>query len=103
MREVYRDQSNFTDHVDPFDASFAFESSPARTRTFSIVGELIEASCMSLLDELRETRLSIERSANREELMKQFSRFPFDQSEALRRQDQYNKASPLEKLVRANS
>lgn len=98
MRDVYLKPMNFTDRVDPFGENFAFASSPSRTRTLSFLGELIDVSCSGLLDELRECRRAIERSPRREELLAKLGRFPFDQSEALRRAAEFDKASAVQKL-----
>jgi ABC-type Fe3+ transport system substrate-binding protein len=96
--DEYDDMSNFTDQVDPFKTAGGFNKSNAREKTFPILGEIIEASCINLLGELRDTRAAIRNSANRTELMKQFGRFPFDQKEALRRGDAYGKASSLDRV-----
>ena len=94
---VYNDLSNFTDPVNPFTGNLAFEVSNARRRTFTILGELIRMSCIDLLDELRETRIAIDR-AGRKDLEAKLGTFPFDQAEALRRADQWSKATPLQRL-----
>ena len=89
---VYRDKSNFTDDADPFDARFAFESHASRKRTFAFIGELIEVSCMELLDELRETRRAIEvvqDPVRREHLRARLGTFPYPQAEALAQQAIY--------------
>jgi iron(III) transport system substrate-binding protein len=98
MPSVYQNAQNFTDPVNPFGERFAFRSSPELMKTFPIVGELIEASCMNLLDELRATRKAIIASPRRAELEKRLGTFPFDQKEALARQKSYAAATALEKL-----
>jgi hypothetical protein len=50
-RDVYADMSNFTDQVNPFVAASSFNKSNAREKTFGIMGELIQFSCIDLLDE----------------------------------------------------
>jgi ABC-type Fe3+ transport system substrate-binding protein len=97
-RSVYADMTNFTDPVNPFEESSSFNTSPARTKTFGIIGELIQASCMDVLDELKETRAEILASPNAASLDALLGKFPFDQREALRRLALYGKASPIEKL-----
>jgi ABC-type Fe3+ transport system substrate-binding protein len=89
MRSVYDNPADFTDRVNPFDERFAFRSSPRLMKTFPILGELIEVSCMNLLEELRETRRAIVASPRRAELEKRLGTFPFDQKEALARQQAY--------------
>src|SRR5207247_3787890 len=86
-----------TDPVNPFTGNLAFDTSNARRKTFPILGELIRMSCIDLLDELRKTRAAIER-AGRKDLEAKLAMFPFDQAEALRRMEQWNKATPLERL-----
>jgi ABC-type Fe3+ transport system substrate-binding protein len=98
MPGLYKDQANFTDHVNPFDEKFAFRSTPQLMGTFPILGELIEASCMNLLEELRAARQAIVNSPRRAELEKRLGTFPFDQQEALSRQKAYAAASAVEKL-----
>jgi hypothetical protein len=88
---------NFTDPVNPFTGNLAFDTSNARRKTFPILGELIRMSCIDLQAELRETRAAIDR-AGRKDLEAKLGAFPFDQAEALRRMEQWNKATPLERL-----
>ena len=94
---IYNDLSNFTDPVNPFGGNLAFDTSNARRKTFPILGELIRMSCIDLLDELRETRAAIDRTG-RKDLEAKLGVFPFDQAEALKRMEQWNKATPLERL-----
>jgi ABC-type Fe3+ transport system substrate-binding protein len=94
---IYNDLGNFTDPVNPFTGNLAFDTSNARRKTFPILGELIRMSCIDLQAELRETRAAIDR-AGRKDLEAKLGAFPFDQAEALRRMEQWNKATPLERL-----
>jgi hypothetical protein len=89
--------TNWTDPVNPFTASGSFNTSNARKATFNILGELIQMSCMDLLDELGETRRAIV-AANRADLDAKLGAFPFDQAEALSRARQWRAAPPLEKF-----
>ena len=96
MPSVYGDP-DFTDHDNPFTGSGGFNKDPARERTFGILGQLLEASCMDPLDELRATRRAI-LAHHRADLDARLGRFPFDQQEALRRAAQWNRATPIEQL-----
>jgi ABC-type Fe3+ transport system substrate-binding protein len=98
VRSVYEHPVDFIASGNPLDRVSTFNTSPARKKTFSILGELIQASCMDLLDELRETRQVILASPKAAELDRKLARFPFDQKEALRRLDEYKKADALTKL-----
>jgi ABC-type Fe3+ transport system substrate-binding protein len=98
MRSVYDDPRDFTDRVNPYENSGDFNTSRDRTRTFSIIGELIQMSCIDLLDELRDTRAAVLASSRAKELDDQLGTFPFDQTEALRRMQMWSKATPLERL-----
>jgi iron(III) transport system substrate-binding protein len=95
---VYTQSANFTDKVNPFLAAQGFNTSTARKKTFPILGELMEFSCIDLLDELRATRAAIERSPHARELDAQLGRFPFDQKEAIRRGDEWKAALPARQL-----
>ena len=75
--------SNFTDQVNPFKAASSFNKSNDRERTFPIIGELIQASCIDLLDELRHTRQAILTSPIAKELDALLGRYPFDQRRQL--------------------
>ena len=97
MPSVYGNP-NFVDKDDPFKESGGFNKSDAREKTFGILGELIEASCMDPLDELRATRMAILRSPRAAQLDAKLGVFPFDQQEALRRLAVWKKASPVEQL-----
>ncbi|MGH7177250.1 MAG: ABC transporter substrate-binding protein, partial [Tepidisphaeraceae bacterium] len=68
MQSVYRSPANFTDPVDPFTTTFAYISDPHRKRTFNILGDLIEVSCINLLEDLRATRRAINASPRRAQL-----------------------------------
>jgi iron(III) transport system substrate-binding protein len=98
MKSVYDDPRDFTDRVNPYESSGDFNTSRARTKTFSIIGELIQMSCIDLLDELRDTRAAILASPRAKELDEKLGTFPFDQPEALRRMGIWSKATPLERL-----
>lgn len=100
-RDVYADMTNFTDQVNPFVAASSFNKSNAREKTFGIMGELIQFSCIDLLEELRETRKAIlaPPPARAKELDAQLGRFPFEEAEALKRADQWKKATPSARLA----
>jgi ABC-type Fe3+ transport system substrate-binding protein len=86
-----------TDTVNPFRASSTFNKKFSREGTFGILGELIEFSCMDLLDDLRETRKVI-LTHDRPDLDAKLGKFPFDQTEALARLKAWNAATPLDRL-----
>ncbi len=96
MPSVYGDP-NFADPDNPFTASGGFNKSDDRERTFGILGELLEASCMDPLDELRATRKAI-LDHHRPDLDARLGTFPFDQQEALRRAATWKAAPPVEQL-----
>jgi iron(III) transport system substrate-binding protein len=98
MPSVYLDRKDFTDDVDPYTMTGGFNKSNAREKTFGILGELIQSSCINLLDDLRETRRVILASPHAAELDAKFGVFPFDQKEALARMAMYKKATPVERL-----
>jgi hypothetical protein len=98
MKSVYDDPRDFTDRVNPYENSGDFNTSRDRTRTFSIIGELIQISCIDLLDELRETRAAVLASSRAKELDEKLGTFPFDQTEALRRMQLWTQSTPLERL-----
>lgn len=102
VRSVYTDLTHFTDKVNPFEIAGTFNTRRDRTRTFPTLGEQIQVSCIDVLSELRETRKAILTSANAAELDRKLGVFPFDQQEALRRQDQLQgtKANPVTPLQR---
>ncbi len=97
MPSVYGDP-DFADHDNPFKESGGFNKDPGREKTFGILGQLLEASCMDPLDELRATRRAILASPRAAELDAKLGRFPFDQNEALVRADHWNAATPIEQL-----
>ncbi len=86
-----------TDQINPYHSSSTFNKSSAREQTFGIVGELIEFSCMDVLDDLRETRRTI-LAHDRPDLDARLGKFPFNQKVALARGKQWAAATPLEKL-----
>lgn len=99
MPSVYADMTNFTDKDDPFTAAAGFNKSQKREDpTFGILGELIQASCINCLEDLRETRREIEQvpdAKRRKELEARLGLFPFDMTEAERRKNEYN-AKPVD-------
>jgi iron(III) transport system substrate-binding protein len=97
--DVYADMSNFTDQVNPYRAAGGFNKSNQREKTFSILGELIQVSCINLLDDLRSTRQAILRSPRATELDAQLGMFPFDQKEALARLAVYSRASGIDRVT----
>ena len=95
---VYGDP-DFADHDNPFTESGGFNKSPGRQGTFNILGELIAASCIDPLDELRECRRAII-AHHRADLDARLGLFPYDQAEALRRKKAWDalKAEPVKRL-----
>ena len=89
---VYRDMTHFADRVDPYRAAGGFNKSSAREKTWGILGDLIQMSCIDALEELRDTRQAILASPRAAELDAKLGRFPFDQREALRRLAQWKQA-----------
>lgn len=92
---------NAVDRDDPFAAAAGdFNKSDARERTFNILGDLLECSCINCLDDLRETRRAILHSPHARELDDRLGTFPFDQVEALVRQKAFYDAgvTPVEQL-----
>ena len=98
MPTAYTHADNFVDKVDPYRQSGGFNKSDARERTFGILGELIEFSCIDVLDELRATRAAILASPRAAELDAKLGRFPFDQKEAIRRASEWQSASAAGRL-----
>lgn len=100
MPSLYERPRDMAVDVNPYDVKFAFRSEASRKGTFNILGDLIEVSCMNLLDELRETRRAIVASPKRAELEARLGRFPFDQKEALARSAKFfdKKTTATEKL-----
>jgi iron(III) transport system substrate-binding protein len=90
-QSVYTDTRDFTDQVNPFRSASEFNTSNARKRTFGIIGDLIQMSMIDLLDDLRDTRASILKSPRAAELDAKLGTFSFDQAEALRRMEQWNR------------
>lgn len=87
MKSVYDNPTDFTDSVNPYLSSGSFNTSRQRTATSTILAELIQMSCIDLLDELREVPAD------------KLSPFPFDQTEALARMKRWYAATPLERLT----
>ena len=100
MPSIYLTTSDKVDTDDPFTSSGGFNKSSAREdATFDIIGELIQASCINCLDELRETRKEILASPHAAELKAKLAVFPFDQKEAYRRKVAYKAAKPVDQLA----
>ena len=102
MQSLYTDVAamrDFTDQVNPYVAGGDFNTSRDRTVTSGILSELIQASCIDPLDELRDTRAAILASPRAGELDARLGVFPFGQTEALERMKRYRAASPLERLT----
>ena len=103
VRSVYEDAAYtsqyFSDRVNPFEVAGSFNTRNDRKRTFPILGELIQASCLDLLEELRETRAAVLASPRASELDARLGMFPFGQSAALERQRRYGAAKPIDKLA----
>jgi ABC-type Fe3+ transport system substrate-binding protein len=101
-KSLYDTPRDFTDPVNPFLSASEFNTSNARKRTFGIIGDLIQMSMIDVLDDLRETRRVILKSPRAADLEAKLGMFPFDQAEALRRTEQWNKlrkTSPLDMLA----
>ena len=98
MESVYANPTDFTDRVNPYASAGNFNTSRSRTATFPIIGELIDMSCIDLLDDLRDTRRVILASPKSAELDARLGCFPFDQKEALSRAKQWSTATPLARL-----
>lgn len=96
--DVYRYIADFSDQVNPFATSSAFNKSNAREITSPILGDLIQFSCIDLLDELRQTRDSILASSRAAELDAKLAVFPYDQREALKRGSEWKAATAAGKL-----
>jgi iron(III) transport system substrate-binding protein len=96
---LYATDPTLKGKANPFSAAAGFNTSAARKRTFRILGEMIEFSCMDVLEDLRETRRLILESPRAAELDAKLGKFPFGQEEALRRGKQWNDASPVDRLA----
>lgn len=96
---LYASDPTLKGKANPFSAAAGFNTSAARKGTFRILGEMIEFSCMDVLEDLRETRRIILESPRAAELDARLGKFPFDQQEALRRGKQWNGASPVDRLT----
>ncbi len=102
MPSIYNDPTNLLDKDNPFTATEGFNKSSKREDpTFNIIGELLQASCINCLDELRETRREILKSPRCQELDARLGMFPFDMAEAQRRSAEYNKkpVDPVKQLA----
>ncbi len=96
---LYETDPTLKGKANPFKAAEGFNTSAARKRTFRILGEMIEFSCMDVLEDLRETRRIILASPRAAELDARLGKFPFDQQEALRREKQWTGAAPVDRLA----
>jgi hypothetical protein len=94
---VYADMRHFTDPINPYSGTVGFETDNRRKGTFIILGELIQMSCIDLLDELKATRKAII-DAGRNDLDAKLGVFPFDEKEALRRAELWQKSTPVQRL-----
>ncbi len=94
---AYADMRHFTEPINPYSGTVGFETDNLRKKTFTILGELIQMSCIDLLDELRDTRRAIV-AAGRDDLDARLGMFPFDQKEALHRADLWQKSTPVKRL-----
>lgn len=91
--------ANYTDQVNPFVAASSFNKSNVREATFPILGELIQASCIDLLDDLVSTRRILLASPTQAaELDARLGRFPFDQKEAKERMAKWKAASASQRM-----
>lgn len=99
---VYDDMTHFTDKVNPFLIAGTFNTRRDRTKTFKTLGDQIQVSCIDVLSELRDARKAIFASPRAAELDARLGVFPYDQKEALKRQDQLagTKESPVTPLRR---
>ena len=98
MKSVYENPTNFTDAVNPYIASGSFNTRPGRAASAPIVAQLIQMSCIDLLDELRQTRKIILASPRAAELDARLGLFPYDQGEAFARSKKWLAADPLDRL-----
>jgi iron(III) transport system substrate-binding protein len=102
MPSVYSDMSDFTDRDDPYKSAAGFNKDSKRERTFGILGDLIDCSCVDCLPELQRTRKAIESvkdTKRRKQLEEQLGTFPFDQKVALQRNAIFSKAKPVDQLA----
>lgn len=98
-QDAYLDMTDFTDLVNPFAVPAQFNKSGEREKTWGILDMLMQASCIDVLDELRETRATILRSPRAKELDARLGRFPFDEKEALERHRQWRAAKAPQRLA----
>jgi ABC-type Fe3+ transport system substrate-binding protein len=95
---VYANPVNFTESVNPFGAAENFNSSAARKKTLTVIPDLIEISCIDLLEQLRETRAKILSSPDAAALDLALGMFPINQRQALELAQAWSKMTPLERL-----
>lgn len=96
--DVYQNVADFTDKTNPYTASAGFNKSDAKEKTFGILGDLIQFSCIDPQDELAKTRAAILASPQAAELDAQLGRFPFGQKEAIKRAGEWKSASVTKRL-----
>ena len=97
-QDVYRDMSSFTMPLNPFTLASTFNKSPERQGSWGIFADLVQMSCIDLMDELVATRKAILASPRAQELDARLALFPFDQKEALARMKAYKVAPAQERL-----
>ncbi len=95
---VYANPVNFTEDVNPFGAAESFNSSASRKKTLMIIPDLIDISCISPLEELRETRARILASPHAEILDLKLGLFPMNQTQALELGKSWSTLTPLQLL-----
>ena len=101
-RATYADMRYFTDQVNPFTTASAFNTRKERVGTSRFLDQLLQVSCIDLLDELRDTRkaiLACPDEAKRKHLVARFDAFPFDETEAKKRQAAFDAAAPIDRLA----
>jgi hypothetical protein len=91
--------STHSDAVNPFKSASQFNKSNAREKTFGILGDMIQYSCIDLLDELRQTRALILQSPRRGELHLKLGRFPLNEAQALARAKEWKEATVPQRLA----
>ena len=92
-RSVYDHPEHFTEYTNPFLAAGGFNTRPQRTNSFGLIDELVALSCIELLEDLRETRKEILRSARAQELDARLGMFPLDRDAAQQALEAYGALS----------
>jgi ABC-type Fe3+ transport system substrate-binding protein len=95
---VYANPANFTEAANPFAAAENFNTSESRRKTLPIIGDLIEMSCIDLLDELRHTRALILNSPDATTLDLRLGLFPLTQRDAILLAGDFQKMTPIQRL-----